>query len=578
MLVLVEVLKTRCIGTPTLTINDVNNFLDDLYLATDADEKSIILTKVIKISNYLEQKWLMYIVLRELKIGVSHYSILNLFNKKANEVYSSTSSLLEVCNFIQNPSHPKYQQTLYRINQPIKPMLAAKLTLKEIMDNFMNTPALVETKYDGERIQCHYNEGQIKFFTRNAVDYTSLYGPKLSDLLSKNIKAKCAILDGEICVWDKVHKKFSKFGQNKTIALSKNNAKNENEDDQDEEEENNSETDTEKDLIYMIFDIIYLVTPAGKEYGLQDVTLPDRKNILSKVLQPVSEKIEIVEGKRCNSIEDIFNYFNVSIENQEEGIIIKKLDSTYKLDDRSNDWVKMKCDYIDSLVDTLDLVIVGAYYGEGKRVKGLSKDWTDGISTFLMGVIKHYDKENPKNSLILPIAKAGNGYTQNQLETLRSRLRNLWKKYDYRIPPKLFGNWIPALKERPDFYIENIDQSIVLEIKAAEIMSTEVFPTRLTLRFPRVVKIRFDKEVKDAMQFEEVLKFYQNSLQHNHLLKTKRRIDNDDLEDIDLKIKSKDKNDGSVIAGKESKLIKKRGKYTKLLEDFKDTDTRNVKL
>jgi len=534
-----------------MTLNEINDFLDELYLATETKDKTDILTSFIKNCSLIEQKWVILIILKDLKIGVGHETLFKLFHPKAIDVLNSTSSLLEVCNFIQDPNNLKFSENFYRVFLPIKPMLASRLNLHDIIDNFMGVRTIVETKYDGERIQCHYKDGDIKFFTRNANDYTDLYGSKLSSYLKDSINAKCAILDGEVVVWDKINKKFSSFGENKTIALK-------NSDYIDEDEET-------KELIYMIFDIIYLVPPSGQEYSLQDVILSDRKNILKKVVKNIDNKIIVVEGNECNNIEDIFSHFNKSLENKEEGIIIKKIDSTYKLDDRTRDWVKMKCDYIDSLIDTLDLVIIGGFYGEGKRVKGLINDGSDNITSFLMGVIKRLDIENPKNSVILPFVKVGTGYTNQQLETIRTRMKNLWKKYDTRLPPRIFGNWVPGIKERPDLFIEDPTNSIILELKAAEITSSESFPTKLTLRFPRVLNVRFDKSVGDAMKFEEILEFYQN-YQHNFLMKKKRKIENN-MDELNVE-----------GGGKELKLVRKNKKYSRVLDFYlKLLDNKNLK-
>ena len=164
--------------------------------------------------------------------------------------------------------------------------------------------------------------------------------------------------------------------------------------------------------------------------------------------------------------------FNEALSINEEGIIIKKKDSIYKPDERCNDWVKMKCDYIDTINDSLDLIILGGYYGEGKRriQTGYSYNFNDHISSFLIGVIKTIDLVNPKNSIILPISKVGTGYSLEELEMIRQKLNNNWKKYDPRMPTKLFGNWIPAIGERPDVYIEDPSCSIILEVKAAELV------------------------------------------------------------------------------------------------------------
>lgn len=220
----------------------------------------------------------------------------------------------------------------------------------------------------------------------------------------------------------------------------------------------------------------------------------------------------------------------------------------------------MKSEYLDSLTDTLDLLIIGGYYGEGRRTQGVSYDWNDHISVFLMGVAKTINKDNPKNSVVLPLVKVGTGYSQEQLEILRQRLKYNWKKYDSRMPPSIFGNWTPGMSERPDVYIDNPSESIVLELKAAELVPTETFAAKMTLRFPRVVNIRYDKCWEDAMKFEEILKFY-GDLQNNLLNKDKRKLDDFANEELDL-VKEKKR--------------KKVDKFTKILETFRDTDTNNI--
>ena len=92
--------------------------------------------------------------------------------------------------------------------------------------------------------------------------------------------------------------------------------------------------------------------------------LSDRKTVLSRVVKEVPNTLEIVLGKECSSVDEVFEEFNQSIFRDEEGIIIKKLDSSYKLNERAASWIKLKGEYIDSLGDTLDLVIIGGYFGE----------------------------------------------------------------------------------------------------------------------------------------------------------------------------------------------------------------------
>ena len=589
------IINNRVTNNSTIKINTLNEYLTSLSRTRDKDERTKIMSKIIKECTSEEQKWIISIILKDLKIGLSYESFFKNFDLRAVDIYNSTSSLISVCEYLSDPKNDKYSQTFYQVFSPIKPMLVARMTLDNIIKTFQGVNALVETKYDGERIQCHLHENEVQFFTRKGVDYTAIYGPKFSHLIKTSINAKSAILDGEIVVYDKVNQKFAPFGDNKTIAKEV--------------------IETDKCLVYQIFDIIYLTSPNGQIYSLNNVILSDRKKILSKIVTPVPNKIEIVLGIEVNTIDEIMNQFNLALQRAEEGIVIKRADSIYKPDKRCPDWVKMKCDYIDTIVDTLDLIIIGGYYGEGKRtinntfsqtipnsinnipnsINNISNNimndfYSDSVTTFLMGIIKKLDNINPSKSIILPIVKVGSGYNMITLNIIRNKLRAYWKKYDSKNPPSLYGNWKPAQSEKPDVYIDDPSVSIILEVKAAEIVPSETFPAKVTLRFPRVVKTRFDKSWNDALQYDELIKLYDislnnvkknnelyksdsnndgNILQHKHIIKKGKRknIMNSLESEADSDISSED------FRGKKNK---KDEIYSRILPSFRDTDTTYV--
>ena len=569
------IIQKRVTDKSTITINEVNNLLDSLSSSKNSEARHIIMSKIIKQCTALEQKWIIAIILKDLKIGFSSDSFFKLYNSRSLDILNSTSSLLEVCNFLSDPKNEKYSSTYYQMFCPIKPMLAARMTLDNIMNTFQETKALVETKFDGERLQCHLQNKQVKFFTRNGIDYTTLYGQKLSHLIVSCVNAKCAILDGEVVVWDKKEQKYTPFGANKTVALEKG--------------------ESNQVLVYEIFDILFLTTHNGESYPLNDVILSDRKKIMNKVITPVPKKIEIVNGKETNSIDEIMIEFNKALSRAEEGIVIKKVDSIYKPDERCSDWVKMKCDYIDTIVDTLDLIVIGGYYGEGKRlgtninctmsqVSGIN-DYSESLNSFLLGVVKNLNEKAPRKSTILPLVKVGSGFNTEELTNVRDKLRNKWKRYETRAPPSLFGQWNAAMSDRPDVYIDDPSESIILEIKAAEIVASETFPTKVTLRFPRLNRVRLDKSWNEALKYDELLQYYNTStvainnnntlyntgstqVQHKHIIKRgkKERMMNT-LDDLKC---------GISIDDLEVIKTKKTQKYSKILENYRDTDTSNI--
>jgi DNA ligase-4 len=176
------------------------------------------------------------------------------------------------------------------------------------------------------------------------------------------------------------------------------------------------------------------------------------------------------------------------------------------------------------------------------------------------------------------------------LSIIRNKLRPFWKKYDSKNPPELYGHWKPAQSEKPDVFIDDPSVSIILEVIAAEIVPSETFPAKVTLRFPRVVKPRFDKSWSDALQYNELIKLYDislnnvkknnelyksdnngdgNILQHKHIIKKGKRknIMNSLESEADSDISSED------FRGKKNK---KDEIYSKILPSFRDTDTTAV--
>ena len=580
------IISPRVTNTNTITINEVNDYLTGLAKASNRNERTIALTKMIKQCTAQEQKWILCIILKDIKIGFSSDTFFKLYDPHAISILNSTSSLIEVCEYISNAHDEKYVNTFYKVFSPIKPMLVARMTLDKILTTFTGVNVYIETKFDGERIQCHLHNKTVKFFSRNGIDYTYLYGPKLSHLIISCVNADSAILDGEIVVWDKTNQKYAPFGENKTVALAV---------------DDGCSSDN-KTLVYEIFDIILLAPPRGEVISLNNVILKDRKTILNRLITPVPKKIEIITGKETNSVDEVMEEFMKALERAEEGIVIKKIDSLYKPDERCNDWVKMKCDYIDTIVDTLDLVIIGGYYGESKRfAQGVTAtytqsfsqsyshndivDYSDSINSFLLGVIKTLNTSCPKNSKILPIVKVGSGFNSIELNTIRNQLKNKWKKYEPRAPPSYYGQWTPNINDRPDIYIDNPSESILLEIKAAEIVPTTTFPAKVTLRFPRLVKIKHDKTWSDALKHDELLQYYDTSLttlntnnalyetgkdmlQHKHILKRHKKQKHLLIDETNDNI------DNTVDYTKKNKVM--IDKYSKILETFRDTDTSNI--
>lgn len=443
-----------------LTIRDINDFLDSL-----TKDKEAFKTIVSKISA-LELKWLIRIIL---KAGLGEKMVFSVFDKDAQQIFTNTNSLKMVCSSVIY--NTKTQIFLF---YPIKPMLAKRMapdripfTIEEKKKPIRKIEYFMEKKYDGERLQVHKQKKKVKLFSRNGNDVTSLYSDLIPDILT-NVKCDDCILDGEIVVWNEKTKQIEKFGSLKTTAKMFN-----------FDFIKNSLKKPENKLYFIVFDILYL---NGK--SLLDEKLKDRLKEL-KIIREIPHKLEVIKNTLVTDMKDINKGIEKAMEQKEEGIVIKDTESTYQPDSRTNSWIKLKPHFFKGIGDSLDLIVIGGYYGTGTK--------RGDYSTFLLGIS---DKGIRDKGVIKSFVKIGTGYTMDQLKTINSQLENDWIQ---QVP----DNVIIGGVDKPDAYIKPED-SLVFEIVGAELIPTDSYASGITLRFPVFKTIRYDKDVNDISTMEDV--------------------------------------------------------------------------
>lgn len=476
--VLEFILSKRVGESKNVSVEEVNSQLDLLSNALEKSEKKSILRTMVCSMSSLEQKWLVKMILKDMKIG-AHDKILGTFHPKALEIYFHTNNLREVFKKIKDGSINSLTQ-LYTLGQPIRPMLAGRKSYNELKKLLLGVNLIVETKFDGERIQVHVDKLDVQFFSRNAVDYTAMYGKRIRNAVMECMRGvSSCILDGELIVWDIENNQAGRFGHNKTVAI---------------------EETPGMCLCYKVFDILYLETTDGVKQDLLPRPLIERKELLQRHFKSEPNRFEIVKFSQVSGPKAVFDLFNKAIEDNEEGLIVKRTDSPYVPDDRSNHWLKLKSENFEGLSDTVDLLIVGGYYGSGFRAGG--QDEFDHITTFLCAACSKSDLKDPLKSKFIPITKVGTGYTLHELADIRRSLKDQWKPF--RQSPEYWPKWAPGPGERPDYYIKDPSKSIVLELKAAELVPSEKFPSNFTLRFPKTHKIRYDKSWDSCTTLNEL--------------------------------------------------------------------------
>lgn len=486
-LVAAEVLFMRqSTSSGGLKIKDVNSYLDQLVAAENKEDKSSILAELISKTNAQEMKWIIIFILKELKLGLSEKTVFREFHPDAEDMFNVTCDLKLVCEKLKVRSQ-RFKRQDIQIGKPVRPQLAARVAdVEEAWRKLRGKSLVIECKFDGDRIQIHKNGREIHFFSRNFIDHTE-YRDAISDIICRQIKAERCILDGEMLVWNRLTNRFEEFGSNQEVAKAAREG-----------------LETEQQLCYVAFDILY----AGDSSVIHQ-SLHERQRLLKQVVQPVKGSLELLlpenggsQDQPCwskvvHTAEEIQKFFLDTVENRDEGIVIKDLDSKWEPTDRSGKWIKLKPDYVHAESE-LDALIIGCYLGSGRR--------GGEVGQFLLGLADRPKIEGAHPTRFLSFCKVGTGLSDHELDVLVSKLKPYMRKYDTKAKPPSFYTVTNTANERPDFWVEQPDKSVILEITSdIRTIKSEVFATPYSLRFPRVHRVRYDKPWYDCLDVQSLI-------------------------------------------------------------------------
>ncbi|XP_008323548.1 DNA ligase 4 isoform X2 [Cynoglossus semilaevis] len=471
------VLKKRCTSQGNLSIKEVNDFLDSVAANNAGKQKDLIkksLLQLITQSSALEQKWLIRMILKDMKLGISKETVLHVFHPDAVELFNVNTDLNKVCQQLHDPS-VSLSEVSIGIFSAFKPMLAAVANIRNVEKQMGNSPFYIQTKLDGERIQLHKDGDVYKYFSRNAYEYTQQFGgsplegsltPYIHNVF-KNHVVNC-ILDGEMMAYNPTTESFMQKGSKFDIKRLM--------------------EDSELQTCFCVFDVLLV---NNQKFGNE--TLRKRCEILQTVFNPVKGRIHMVPKTDARTMQEVVDALNDAIDNREEGIMVKDPLSVYKPDKRGEGWLKIKPEYVDGLMDELDLLIVGGYWGKGRR---------GGMMSHFLCAIAEAPKPGEKPSVFHSFCRIGSGYTMKELYDLGLKLAKHWKVYRKNDPPSS----ILCGAERPEVYIEPCN-SVIIQVRAAEIVGSDMYKTNCTLRFPRIEQIREDKEWHQCMTLAELDQF-----------------------------------------------------------------------
>jgi len=298
--------------------------------------------------------------------------------------------------------------------------------------------------------QVHKKGGDIKIFTRRMENVTKQFA-EILPILEKNVKANSYILDTELAGYSPKTKKYLPF-QNISQRIKR-------------------KYDIEKiakefPVEVNIFDILYC---NGK--SLIAKPLKERRKILERIIKQDKWKIVLTQKLITASEKEAELFYKEALKTGNEGVMVKKLDAVYQPGRRVEGWVKYK-----PIMETLDLVIIGAQWGEGKRATWLSS----------------FDLACRKNGNFLEVGKVGTGIKEKGKGVTFQQLTRELKPY--------------ILKEKGKHV--QIKPKLVVEVAYEEIQRSPTYTSGLALRFPRILRIRFDRAPEECDTLERVKTFF----------------------------------------------------------------------
>ena len=426
-----------------------------------------------------EAKFILKILLGTLRLGIAENTVMDALaiaftGKKENRevienAYNVSSDLGKVAEVLSVDGIEQIKRFQIKLFSPIRPMLADRIKSEEDTVKKFQEEFAAEFKLDGERAQIHKQKDRIMIFSRSLENITSYY-PDIVEKISERIVAENVILEAEVVAMNSNTGDFLPFQE-----LMHRRRKYE-----------IDEAVAKYPITVNFFDILF-----SDEKNCMDMKYLERRKLLEKIIKQ-DNFARLIPMSVIESEEQILEVLENSINSGCEGLMLKHLDSTYRAGIRGSNWLKLKREYQNELGDSLDLVVVGAFFGKGRR--------TGKYGTLLLAT--YNDEEDTFPS----ICKVGTGFTDESLDQLYQILS-----------PKV------TLKKNPRIVSEMeadvwFEPELVIEIVASEITQSPIHKTALdkikenaglALRFPKFTgKIRTEKNSEDASTDEEVIALF----------------------------------------------------------------------
>jgi DNA ligase 1 len=485
-----ELLLAEVAATRAATL-EVGRVVDTLHaVAASAGpgsqtQKLTLLVELLGAATPLEARYLLRLVTGTLRLGIGTPTILDALaqvyagGRTARPVleraYNICCDIGLVAATLAEGGPAAVERLHVRPGNPIRAMLAQRLSgAAEILDKLGGSCA-AEYKYDGMRIQAHRTgDGQVELFTRR-LERVSDQFPDVVQLLARGLRPGAAILEGEVVAADPVSGELRPF-QEVMYRRRKHGI---------------AEAARDVPVSLFCFDLLY-----ADGDDLTRLPYPQRRARLAEAID-ASPQLRLATASRADDAPALEAAFEQAVTDGCEGLVCKSLapSSGYQAGARGWQWIKLKRDYRTELSDTLDLVVVGALYGRGRR---------RGVYGALL--LATYD---PATDTFPTICKCGTGFSDAELAALPGQLAPMARlerpaRVDARQPADVW-----------------FEPSMVIEVLAAELTLSPNHTTGwgqvrdaagLALRFPRFTgRYRDDKAPEDATTVAEAIQLYRSA-------------------------------------------------------------------
>ncbi|MFX1591777.1 MAG: ATP-dependent DNA ligase [Promethearchaeota archaeon] len=462
------------LGT-SLDISELYSELKKIALSEGVgshDTKLGILRGLMRRCSPLETKYLLRIITSTLRVGVQSPTIIEGLalaftglkdNKDFIErAYTLYPDLGEISKKLAESGLEEVKKIDIQYGTPILSMLASREIYTEFI-NRLGSPFIAEYKLDGERLQIHKKGNDVILFSRRLLDISDQY-PDVCQVIRESIKTQKVIFEGEVVAMDPFYEKMLPFQ-----VLSQRRRK------------YDIETIVkEVPVCLFVFDLLKL----GND-SFVDKSLPIRRKKLEEIVEERDE-LRLVESVLINSIDDLLEFFKNARDKGTEGIMAKSIevDSIYQAGNRGYKWLKLKSLEGGKLKDTIDVVLVGAFYGKGRRT---------GVYGTYIGAVYNFENDN-----YIAFTRFFSGLTDELSESLTRDM----EKYIVDKKPK---NVI--CEDKPDVWLK---PEVVMEITGDEITKSDKFATLgYSMRFPVFLRLRPEKGPKDITTVEEITELYE---------------------------------------------------------------------